>query len=83
MTPNRRYTTKDHTTKVEPPTTTIAAGTLDKTIASSQAATTPTTTLGRNKRPPLLKSLKKSKTIEEGKTSMSSVAIEATPFMNA
>ena len=83
LAPNKSYTTKDHATKVEPLTITTVAGTLDKTIASSQAAIILTTTSSRNKRPPLSKSLKKSRTIEKGRTDASSVAIEATPFMNA
>jgi len=79
--PNRRHTTKDHATKVEPPTT-IAAGTLDETTASSRVATL-TTTLGYNKRLPSSRFSKKSITIKEEKTSVSSAAMEATTFTNA
>ena len=62
------------------PLTTTAAGTLDETTASSQAAIT---TLGCNKHPPLSKFLKKSRTNKKGKTGASSVATRATPFTNA
>jgi len=80
--PNRKHTTKDHATKVEPPTTTVA-GTLDETPASSQAAAIPTTTLHRNKRPPLSKFPKKSKTNGKGRIGASSMVTRATPFTNA
>ena len=69
---------------MKPPTTTIAAGTLDETITSSQAAITPTTTTSScNKHLPLSKSFKKSRTIEEGKTSTSSMATATILSMNA
>jgi len=64
------------------PLTTIAAGTLDETTASSQATAIPTTTLSRNKRPPLSKFLTKLRTNGKEKTGVSSVATRATTFTN-